>query len=151
MEIGETKFMSNLIYLLNGPNLNLLGKRQPEIYGSETLAAIRDKCVRFGNKHNYEVFFDQTNSESQLIDWIHEAIEKAHAIIINAGAYTHTSIAIFDALNMFEGQVIEVHISNIYKREKFRQHSFVSLRADKVIVGKGTEGYLKALSEILKS
>ena len=141
--------MPKLIYILNGPNLNLLGRRQPDIYGTETLYDVEEKCRRLIAGTELRLKFEQSNAEYQLIDWIHEARKEAHAIIINAAAYTHTSIAILDALNTFEGTVIEVHISNIKAREKFRHHSYVSLRADEEVVGKGTEGYLIALQSII--
>ncbi len=140
--------MSAMIYILNGPNLNLLGKRQPEIYGSETLADIQAQCAELAANLGVETRFEQSNAEHQLIDWIHEAREKAAGIIINAGAYTHTSVAILDALNAFDGLVMEVHISNVHKREEFRHHSFISGRADGVIVGCGTQGYQLALQRI---
>lgn len=140
--------MSKLIYVLNGPNLNLLGQRQPEIYGTETLADVEQNCKSI-LADNYEIFIGQSNHEGQLIDWIHEARDKACGIVINPAAFTHTSVAILDALNAFEGPVIEVHISNVHKRESFRHHSYVSLRADGVIAGLGTEGYEAALRRII--
>lgn len=140
--------MTGTIYVLNGPNLNLLGKRQPEIYGSETLADVEAAVVKQAKAHGLTVRFLQSNAEHQLIDWIHEAREQAVAVVINPAAYTHTSVAILDALNAFEGPVIEVHISNVHKREEFRQHSFVSLRADGVIAGCGTQGYLLAIDRV---
>jgi 3-dehydroquinate dehydratase II len=140
--------MSKTVLILNGPNLNLLGKRQPEIYGTFTLADVEADCGKLATELGVTVQFKHSNAEHQLIDWIHEAREKTAAIIINAGALTHTSIAIFDALNTFDGPVIEVHISNIHKRESFRHHSYVSARADGVIVGCGVEGYLLALRRV---
>lgn len=140
--------MTGTIYVLNGPNLNLLGKRQPEIYGSETLADVEAAAASQAESHGMTIRFLQSNAEHQLIDWIHEARENAVAIVINPAAYTHTSVAILDALNTFEGPVIEVHISNVHKREEFRQHSFVSLRADGVIAGCGTQGYLLAIDRV---
>ncbi len=137
--------MSKSVLILNGPNLNLLGKRQPEIYGSATLVDVEADCRKLAGELGLSVAFQQSNAEHQLIDWIQEAREKSAAIIINAGALTHTSIAIFDALNAFDGPVIEVHISNIHKREPFRHQSFISARADGVIVGCGVEGYQLAL------
>lgn len=137
--------MSNLIYILNGPNLNLLGKRQPEIYGRDTLEDVEAMCVEVGLGYGLAVQLLQSNYEGQLVDWIHEAREEAGGIIINPGAYTHTSVAILDALNAFEGPVLEVHISNVHKRESFRHHSYVSLRADGVIAGFGVEGYALAM------
>ncbi|MDP2120400.1 MAG: type II 3-dehydroquinate dehydratase [Hoeflea sp.] len=142
--------MTSTIYVLNGPNLNLLGKRQPEIYGRETLADVEIACLSQAESYGLQVRFLQSNAEHQLIDWIHEARDEAAAIIINPGAFTHTSIAILDALNAFEGQVIEVHISNVHKREEFRRHSYVSLRADGVIAGCGTQGYLLAIDRVAK-
>jgi 3-dehydroquinate dehydratase II len=140
--------MSKSVLILNGPNLNLLGKRQPEIYGKATLADVAESCRALAAELGLSASFQQSNAEHQLIDWIHEAREKSAAIIINAGALTHTSIAIFDALNTFDGPVIEVHISNIHKRESFRHHSYISARADGVIVGCGVEGYQLALRRV---
>jgi 3-dehydroquinate dehydratase-2 len=140
--------MAQTVYVLNGPNLNLLGKRQPEIYGAETLADVEATCRALGAELGLEVEFRQSNAEHVLIDWIHEAREKARGIVINPGAYTHTSVAILDALNAFDGPVIEVHISNVHRREAFRHHSYVSLRADGVIAGLGTQGYTLALRRI---
>lgn len=137
--------MSKLIYVLNGPNLNLLGQRQPEIYGHETLADVEAACLAVAKDAGLQAAFFQSNWEGQIIDWAHEARNKAAGIIINPGAFTHTSVAILDALNAFEGPVLEVHISNVHKRESFRHHSFVSLRADGVIAGFGVEGYALAM------
>nr|WP_306266136.1 type II 3-dehydroquinate dehydratase [Pararhizobium sp. IMCC3301] len=134
-----------LIFILNGPNLNLLGKRQPDIYGHETLADVELACSRLAKTLNVDIRFHQSNREYELIDWIHEARESGAAIIINAAAFTHTSLAILDALKAFEGPVMEVHISNVHQREAFRHHSYVALRADGVIAGMGTEGYQLAL------
>ncbi|VVT26704.1 3-dehydroquinate dehydratase 2 [Hoeflea sp. EC-HK425] len=142
--------VTGTIYVLNGPNLNLLGKRQPEIYGHETLADVEAAALSQAESYGLAVRFLQSNAEHQLIDWIHEAREDAVAVIINPGAYTHTSIAILDALNTFEGPVMEVHISNVHKREEFRRHSYVSLRADGVIAGCGTQGYLLAIDRVAK-
>lgn len=142
--------MTGTIYVLNGPNLNLLGKRQPEIYGRETLADVEAAAIETAKAEGLSVRFLQSNAEHQLIDWIHEAREDAVAIVINPGAYTHTSVAILDALNTFEGPVMEVHISNVHKREEFRRHSYVSLRADGVIAGCGTQGYLLAIERVAK-
>ncbi|MCB6179687.1 type II 3-dehydroquinate dehydratase [Rhodobacter sp. Har01] len=137
--------MPKLITLLNGPNLNLLGRRQPDIYGHETLDDVVSACAELAEDLGLTVRALQSNHEGQLVDWVQEARGKAAGIIINPGAYSHTSVAILDALNAFEGPVLEVHISNIHKREAFRHHSFVSGRADGVIAGFGTEGYLLAL------
>jgi 3-dehydroquinate dehydratase-2 len=142
--------VTGTIYVLNGPNLNLLGKRQPEIYGTDTLADVEASTVRQAESHGLAVRFLQSNAEHQLIDWIHEAREGAVAIVINPGAFTHTSIAILDALNAFEGPVFEVHISNVHRREEFRHHSYVALRADGVIVGCGTQGYLLAIDRVAR-
>ena len=142
--------MTGTIYVLNGPNLNLLGKRQPEIYGKETLADVEAAAVSQAKTHGLDVRFLQSNAEFQIIDWIHQAREDGAAIVINPGAFTHTSIAILDALNTFEGPVMEVHISNVHKREEFRHHSYVSLRADGIIVGCGTQGYLLAIDRVAR-
>ena len=139
---------SRLVFVLNGPNLNLLGKRQPQIYGHETLADVERDCRALATELGLELRFHQSNREYEIIDWIHEAREAASGIVINPAAFTHTSVAILDALNAFEGTVIEVHISNVHKREEFRHHSFVSLRADGVIAGCGTQGYLFGLRRI---
>ena len=141
--------MSKLIYILNGPNLNLLGKRQPEIYGHETLADVEAKSTAQAKDMGFETRCLQSNHEGQLVDWIQEARENGCAIVINPGAYSHTSIAILDALNAFDGLVMEVHISNIHAREAFRHHSYVSGRADAVIAGCGTDGYGFALKRIV--
>ena len=140
--------MSRLVQVLNGPNLNLLGKRQPHIYGHETLADVEAACRGLGADLGLDIRFDQSNREYEIIDWIHAAREDAAAIVINPAAFTHTSVAILDALNAFDGLVFEVHISNVHKREEFRHHSFVSARADGVIAGFGTEGYLLALRRV---
>jgi 3-dehydroquinate dehydratase II len=140
--------MSKLVYVLNGPNLNLLGKRQPHIYGHETLADVERDCTALGDELGLALRFLQSNWEGQIIDWIHEARADAVGIVINPGAFTHTSVAILDALNTFEGTVIEVHISNVHKRESFRHHSYISLRSDGVIVGCGTQGYQLGLRRI---
>jgi 3-dehydroquinate dehydratase-2 len=147
---AETTRMSRLVIILNGPNLNLLGKRQPHIYGHETLADVEAECRRVGAERGLEIRFHQSNREYELIDWIHEARETAGGIVINPGAFTHTSVAILDALHAFEGLVFEVHISNVHKREAFRHHSYVSLRADGVIAGFGTQGYVLALLRVAK-
>lgn len=140
--------MPKPVFILNGPNLNLLGQRQPEIYGRETLEDVAEACGALAEDLGLSIRFHQSNHEGQLIDWIHEARGAGAGIVINPGGYSHTSVAILDALTAFEGPVIEVHISNIHKREAFRHHSFVSQRADGVIAGCGTEGYLLALRRI---
>ena len=140
--------MPKLVTLLNGPNLNLLGLRQPEIYGRETLDDVAAKATDLAEELGLGLKALQSNHEGQLVDWIQEARGTSVAIIINPGAYSHTSVAILDALNAFDGLVIEVHISQIHKREAFRHHSYVSHRADGVIAGCGTDGYLLALRRI---
>jgi 3-dehydroquinate dehydratase II len=140
--------MSRLVYVLNGPNLNLLGKRQPHIYGHTTLADVEAECRALAGELGLEIRFHQSNREYEIIDWIHAARETAGGIVINPAAFTHTSVAILDALNAFEAPVIEVHISNVHKREAFRHHSYVSLRADGVIAGLGTQGYGLALRRL---
>jgi 3-dehydroquinate dehydratase-2 len=140
--------VSRLVYVLNGPNLNLLGKRQPQIYGHETLADVEASCREAAEELRLELRFHQSNREYEIIDWIHEARETAGGLAINPGAFTHTSVAILDALNACEFPVLEVHISNIHKRETFRHHSYVSLRADGIIAGFGTQGYTLALRRL---
>ncbi|QPM92156.1 type II 3-dehydroquinate dehydratase [Pseudooceanicola algae] len=140
--------MTGLIQIINGPNLNLLGKRQPEIYGFETLEDVEADCAALAADLGLQCAFYQSNYEGALIDCIHQARDKAAGIVINPAAYTHTSVAILDALKTFDGPVIEVHISNVHQREDFRHHSYVSLRADGVIAGCGTEGYQLALRRL---
>ena len=140
--------MSKPIYILNGPNLNLLGQRQPEIYGKDTLADVAQAWSDLAEELGVSIRCLQSNHEGQLVDWVQEARAQGAGVIINAGAYSHTSIAILDALNAFDGPVIEVHISNIHKREGFRHHSYISQRADGVIVGCGTDGYQLALRHV---
>jgi 3-dehydroquinate dehydratase-2 len=135
--------MAKPIYILNGPNLNRLGKREPEIYGTTTLAEVEASCR--GEAGDRPVEFRQTNSESQMIDWIHEAIEQGAGIIINPAAFTFTSIAILDALKMFPGPIIELHISNIHRREAIYHNSLVSKAATAVIAGLGPNGYCAAV------
>lgn len=141
--------MAKPIFILNGPNLNLLGLRQPEIYGTQTLDDVAEACSALAEDLGLSIRFLQSNHEGQLVDWIQEARGAASGIIINPAAYSHTSVAILDALNAFDGPVIEVHISNIHKREPFRHHSFVSGRADGVIAGCGVEGYLLGLRRMV--
>lgn len=132
------------ILVLNGPNLNLLGKRQPDIYGHQTLADI-EASIREHAGTRASISHFQSNHEGELVEAIHSARENQDAIIINAGAYTHTSVAILDALNAFDGKVIELHLSNVHAREAFRHHSYISARADGIIVGLGSYGYLAAV------
>ena len=142
--------MSRIVYVLNGPNLNLLGKRQPHIYGRETLADVEAECRRTAADLALEIVFHQSNREYEIIDWIHEARERAGGIVINPAAFTHTSVAILDALATCEFPIIEVHISNVHKREAFRHHSFVSSVASGVIAGFGTQGYPLALQRVAR-
>ncbi|MEM7718660.1 MAG: type II 3-dehydroquinate dehydratase [Pseudomonadota bacterium] len=140
--------MSKTILILNGPNLNLLGKRQPEIYGATTLKDVEALCSAAAKAFGASIDMRQSNHEGALVDWIQEAREAMDGIVINPGAYSHTSIAILDALNTFEAPVIEVHISNIHSREEYRHHSYVSHRADGVIAGCGIEGYVFAVQRL---
>jgi shikimate dehydrogenase len=142
--------MRPIVYVLNGPNLNLLGTRQPEIYGRETLSDVEAECRRLGADLGLEIEFRQTNAEFQLIDWIHESRKRAAGIVINPAAFSHTSVAVLDALKTCEFPILEVHISNIHQREEFRHHSFVSRVAAGVICGFGTQGYLLALQRIAR-
>ncbi|WP_163575172.1 type II 3-dehydroquinate dehydratase [Halomonas faecis] len=138
------------VLVLHGPNLNLLGSRQPEIYGRETLDDVNNALRETAAGHDWGIDCFQSNHEGALIDAIHAArLDGTRAIIINPAAYTHTSVALLDALNAFEGRVYEVHISNVHQREAFRHHSYVSLRADGVIAGLGTQGYQAALAAVL--
>ena len=141
------------ILIVNGPNLNLLGIREPDIYGRETLADIEQRCVQKAKALGLEITMRQSNHEGELIDWIHEAVTKWSAIIINPAAYTHTSVAIMDALKLVNCPIVEVHISNIFQREIFRHHSYVSPVATGVICGFGSAGYevaLEAISGLLR-
>ncbi|WP_084860837.1 type II 3-dehydroquinate dehydratase [Salibaculum halophilum] len=140
--------MSTPVLILNGPNLNLLGQREPETYGRETLQDVAARCAGVAEDLGLSVELRQSNHEGQLIDWIQEARTEAAGIIINPGAYTHTSIAILDALNAYEGPVIELHISQVHRRESFRHQSYVSRRADAVMAGVGVHGYDLALRHI---
>ncbi len=137
--------MTRSIHILNGPNLNLLGLRQPEIYGRDTLDDVARACAAIGAEAGFETRLLQSNWEGQIVDWIHDARQQAAGIIINPAALTHTSVAVLDALNTFDGPVIEVHISQIHKRETFRHHSYVSARADAVMAGFGIHGYALAM------
>jgi 3-dehydroquinate dehydratase II len=136
------------VFILNGPNLNLLGVREPSIYGRDTLGDIEERCIARAAALDLEIDFRQTNHEGQLVDWIQEARESADGIILNAGALTHTSVALLDALSAADLPVIEVHLSNIFRRESFRHHSYVSLAANGVICGLGAQGYELALDAI---
>lgn len=136
------------ILVLNGPNLNLLGKRQPEIYGHETLDDVEEQCLRVAADLGLSVDFRQSNAEHELIAWLHEARETAQGIVINPAGYSHTSVALMDALAACSCPIIEVHISNIHRREPFRHHSYVSHVATGVICGCGTQGYTLALRHL---
>ena len=140
--------MAKPIYVLNGPNLNLLGVREPHVYGHETLADVRGRAEKVAASHGLTVEFRQSNHEGQLVDWVQEAREKGAGIIINAGGLTHTSIALLDALHAAELPVVEVHLSNIFRREAFRTHSYMSLAAKGVICGFGAKGYELAVDAI---
>ncbi len=142
--------MSKIVYVLNGPNLNLLGKREPAIYGHETLADVEANCRVLADEHGAELRFHQSNAEYELINWIHEARECACGLIINPAAFTHTSVAILDALNACDFPVFEIHITNVHKREPFRHKSYVSLRADGVIAGCGIQGYELAFMRLMR-
>ncbi|EKE71613.1 type II 3-dehydroquinate dehydratase [Oceanibaculum indicum] len=138
------------IMILNGPNLNMLGVREPAIYGRETLGDIEDACRAMAEDLGLGIDFRQSNHEGELVSWIHEARDSADGIVINAGAYTHTSVAILDALTLAELPVIEVHLSNIYKRESFRHHSYISPVAQGVLCGFGGQGYVLALQAMAR-
>ena len=140
--------MSKSIFIINGPNLNLLGAREPEIYGHTTLSDLRDTCEQRAKERQLEIYFEQSNSEAQIIDWIHEAIESSDGIIINPAAFTHTSIAILDALKNVRCPIVEVHISNPHQREEFRHHSYVTFVATGLIAGLGVRGYLYAIDSL---
>jgi 3-dehydroquinate dehydratase-2 len=137
-----------IVFILNGPNLNLLGVREPSVYGHDTLADIEERCLARAATLDLQIEFRQTNHEGQLVDWIQEARESADGIILNAGALTHTSVAVLDALSAASLPVIEVHLSNIFRRESFRHHSYVSLAANGVICGLGPQGYELALDAV---
>jgi 3-dehydroquinate dehydratase-2 len=139
------------IYVLNGPNLNLLGSREPEIYGHATLGSIEEKLRRRADEAGVDLVFLQSNHEGDLIDWIHEAGNAGASIILNAGAYTHTSIALRDAIKAVEATVVEVHLSNTHRREDFRHHSHISPVAKGVIMGFGARSYEFALEALLSA
>ena len=142
--------MKKSILILNGPNLNMLGSREPEVYGEGTLADIHKLCDKVASKLDLTVDFRNSNSEGTLVDWIQESEDKHSAILLNAGAYSHTSIAILDALRTINIPVIEVHISNIFQREDYRHNSYVSKAADGVICGFGGQGYELAINAAAK-
>ena len=140
--------MTSTLYVLNGPNLNALGKREPGIYGGQTLADIEALCCAEGERLGYAVEFRQSNHEGDLVDWIHEGGDKAAGIAINAGAYTHTSIAMHDAIRAIKVPVVEVHLSNVHAREEFRHHSMMAPAAKGVICGFGAHSYILALQAL---
>jgi len=140
----------SLVAVLNGPNLNLLGERQPEVYGHETLDDLRDVCRRATDRAGLLLDFRQTNHEGGLVDAIHELRHTISGLVINAAAYTHTSVAIRDALAVVTAPTIEVHLSNVHRREPFRGHSYLSAVVDGVIVGCGTQGYELAIARIAR-
>ena len=142
--------MSKPVYILNGPNLNLLGKREPEIYGSQTLADIEAATAAEAKGLKLSATFRQPNHEGELIELVHEARDKACGILINAGGLTHTSVALHDSLRMADVPVIEVHLTNIYKREPFRHHSYISPAALGVICGFGGHGYVLGLQALAR-
>jgi 3-dehydroquinate dehydratase II len=144
--------MTSLVYVLNGPNLNMLGVREPEIYGTETLADLRVRTEKAATENGLSVDFRQSNIEGEIVNWVQEARGEAKGIIINAGGYTHTSVALLDALQAVALPVVEVHLSNIFRRDEFRQHSYISLAATGVICGLGAKGYelaVEAMANIL--
>jgi len=146
--------LSNLVFVINGPNLNLLGGREPEIYGQMTLNDIRQIATDSADSAGLSIDFRQSNEEGALVDWIQEASQDAAGIIINGAGYTHTSVAIMDALLASDVPVIEVHLSNIYKREEFRHHSYISRAAQGIICGFGADVYtlaILAMSKLLES
>jgi 3-dehydroquinate dehydratase-2 len=136
------------VFILNGPNLNLLGVREPATYGYDTLADVEQRCIVRAKALDLDIDFRQTNHEGQMVDWIQEARESADGIILNAGALTHTSVAVHDALKAADLPIIEVHLSNIFRRESFRHHSYVSLAANGGIFGLGPQGYELALEAV---
>ncbi|HFC04907.1 MAG TPA: type II 3-dehydroquinate dehydratase [Rhizobiales bacterium] len=142
--------MTKPVYILNGPNLNMLGTRETDVYGSQSLDDIADLCRARAKALGLEISFRQTNEEGELVNQVQEARDMAGAIILNAAAYTHTSVALHDALRMADVPIVEVHLSNVYKREEFRHKSFVSPVAQGVICGFGAQGYELALDAVAK-
>lgn len=145
--------MQKTVFVLNGPNLNLLGTREPQVYGAQTLADVEQLCAQACARHGLQLRFHQSNHEGQLIDWIHEA-GQLHArgalagVILNAGAYTHTSIALMDAIKGTGVALLELHISNVFAREAFRHHSYLSPVARAVMCGLGVQGYVLAVEAV---
>jgi 3-dehydroquinate dehydratase II len=138
------------IFVLNGPNLNMLGVREPHIYGTDTLADIEAACAERAADLGLDIDFRQSNLEGQIIDWIHEARQGADGIVLNPAGFTHTSVAIHDALKIADVPIIEVHLTNTHRREPWRQHSYISLVATGVIMGLGAQGYLLALDAMAR-
>jgi 3-dehydroquinate dehydratase-2 len=142
--------MTKPIYILNGPNLNLLGRREPHIYGHTTLADVEAMCREAGAERGYEVVFRQSNFEGEVVEWIHEAIDRASGVIINPAALTHTSVAVLDALKNVAAPIIELHISNPHQREPFRHVSYVTPVATGTIAGLGVNGYKIAVGAMVE-
>jgi 3-dehydroquinate dehydratase-2 len=140
--------MKRTAYIINGPNLNLLGVREPEIYGTTTLQQIKERCDAQGRHRDVEISFFQSNSEGEIVDYIHQARENADAVIINPAGYSFYSVAILDALKTFDGPIVEVHISNIHQRDELHRHSIMSTIATAVICGLGIQGYLAAIDAV---
>ncbi len=140
--------MSNKVFVLNGPNLNMLGKREPGIYGDITLDSIAQLCREKGNTLDFEIDFRQTNNEGTLVDWLHEANDDVLGVVLNAGAYTHTSVALHDAIRSILTPVIEIHISNVHAREEFRHKSMIASASKGVICGFGPNSYTLAIQAI---
>lgn len=136
------------VLILNGPNLNMLGQREPEIYGTQTLADVEKLCREKAHTLGFDVDFRQSNHEGQLVDWIQEVPGKFVGVLINAGGYTHTSVAIHDALKILSVPIIEVHLSNPKEREAFRHHSYIEPLAEAVVAGQGADGYAQALTKL---
>ncbi|MGP1396965.1 MAG: type II 3-dehydroquinate dehydratase [Inquilinaceae bacterium] len=138
------------ILILNGPNLNMLGVRQPDVYGTETLADVEAACTDYAEGLDLTIDFRQSNHEGELIGWVHEARNNHDGLIVNAGAYSHTSLALLDALQVVEVPIVEVHLTNVFRREAVRHHSYISLVAVGVICGFGNHGYLMALDAMAR-
>ena len=138
------------IFVLNGPNLNMLGVREPHLYGSDTLADVEAACAERAGELGLDIDFRQSNHEGQIVDWIQEARQGADGVVINAAGFTHTSVAVHDALKLLEVPIIEVHLSNIHRREEWRHHSYISLVATGIIIGLGSQGYLLALDAMAR-
>ncbi len=139
---------SPVVLVINGPNLNLLGTREPHIYGRDSLADIERRLREHAGGRGLAIDFRQTNAEAELVDWVQESRGAAAGLIVNAGAYTHTSIALLDALRAIDAPIVEVHLSNIFRREEFRRHSYVSQAAHGIISGFGAESYILAIDAL---